>query len=113
MLRDLRAANMDLPWTREELADILGWETIDPMLRLLRAGLQVRGLHVNAIDKAAAEFVRIYSDIHDVGVVMECLDLWGHWLERTPKLDAMRVLARRVIAVARELRVKIDTPVGD
>ena len=113
MLRELRAANMDLPWTREELADILGWETIDPMLRLLRAGLQVRGLHVNAIDKAAAEFVRLYSDIHDVGVVMECLDLWGHWLERTPKLDAMRVLARRVIAVARELRVKIDTPVGD
>jgi hypothetical protein len=85
---------------------------IDPMMRLLKSGLQARGVHVNMIAKAAGEFVEAYPDIPDAGVVLECLELWQHWLERSVDLDSMRALARRVVAVARALKAKVGTTVG-
>jgi hypothetical protein len=112
MLREFRAANLDFPWTKAELADILGWEAIDPMLRLLRSGLQARGVHENMISRAAQKFVDAYPDIPDAKVVLDCLELWQHWLERTPDLESMRALARRVVAVARTLSTMVGASVG-
>jgi hypothetical protein len=112
MLREFRSANLSFPWTLSELPDILGWESIDPLLRLLKSALQARGIHVNMIPKAAAEFVRAYPDVPDAAVVLECMDLWEHWLERTVDLEPMRKLARRVVAVANTLKTKVGTSVG-
>jgi len=112
MLREFRAANLNFPWTLDELPDILGWESIDPLLRLLKSALQARGIHVNMIAKAAGEFVKAYPDIPDAAVVTECLDLWEQWLSRSVNLDAMRALARRVVAVANALKTRVGTSVG-
>ena len=112
MLREFQAANFNFPWTVGELPDILGWESIDPMLRLLKSALQARGIHVNMIGKAAEAFVKAYPDIPDAAVVRECLELWEHWLERSVDLESMRKLARRVVAVAMALKAKVGSTVG-
>jgi hypothetical protein len=112
MLREFRTANLNFPWTKTELADILGWEAIDPMLRLLRSALQARGVHENMIARAAEKFVDTYPDIADAKVALECFDLWKHWLERKPDLESMRKLARRVVAVAKQLANMVGTTVG-
>lgn len=112
MLREFRTANLDFPWTKAELADILGWEAIDPMLRLLRSALQARGVHENMIARAAGKFVEAYPDVPDAKVALECLDLWTHWLERKPDLESMRKLARRVVAVAKQLQNMVGPSVG-
>jgi hypothetical protein len=112
MLKEFATANLNFPWTLAELPDILGWESIDPLLRLLKSALQARGIHVNMIAKAAAEFVKAYPDIPDAAVVLECLDLWEHWFERTNDLETMRKLARRVVVVAATLKGKVGTTVG-
>ncbi len=112
MLAEFRSANLGFPWTLADLPDILGWESIDPLLRLLRSALQARGIHVTMIPRAAEEFVKAYPDVPDAGVALECLELWEHWLERTVELESMRALARRVVAVANALKTRVGTTVG-
>jgi hypothetical protein len=82
------------------------------MLRLLKSALQARGVHENMIPRAVEAFVKTYTDIPDAVVVRECLDLWQHWLERTVELEPMRVLARRVVALANALKARVGTSVG-
>jgi len=105
MLNEFNAGMYD--FTREHLADLLGYEAIEVMLYLVQSALNMRGIYVNNLRRSVEDFLKEYQDLPDSKTVKDAHGLWRDWEHAKYDLDDMRQLTRKVIKLARLLEKQL------
>ena len=95
--------NDEYDFTIDQLSDLLGYEVIDVILRLVFSALNYKGIYVNCIQKSVDDFLKEYSSLPDVDVVRDVYVLWRDWEQVKFNLDETRILTNRVIRLAKFL----------
>lgn len=103
MLSEFNTGGYD--FSQEQLPDLLGYDAIETMLHLIRAALNMKGVHVNYLERSIKDFLIEYSNLPDVGVAKDVYELWQNWEQVRNDLNDMRLLTRRVIELAETLNL--------
>jgi len=105
MLKEYSIGGYD--FTLDQLPDLIGYEVIDTMLRLVFSVLNLKGIYVNCLQKSVDDFLKEYSNLPDVNVVKIGYILWRDWEQVKFNLDETRILSNRIIRLAKILHEKL------
>jgi hypothetical protein len=87
----------------EDLPDWIAWEAAETILFLAAKALNIKGIHVNNVEKGARRFLEEYKDMPDHGVVWDAYELWRGWDSVKNEMPSARALARRVVSLGAAL----------
>ncbi|MCX8182967.1 MAG: GxGYxYP family putative glycoside hydrolase [Crenarchaeota archaeon] len=94
-------------FTIEELPDLLAYDAVETALRLVQAALNIKGVYVNNIEKSVEDFLKEYSEFPDTQTVKTIFETWKNWEKARISMEEARMLARRVIGLAKSLGGKL------
>jgi len=92
---------------QEQLPDLLGYETIETALYIVKSALNMRGVYVNNLRKSVEDFLREFADLPDAYIVKEVYKLWQNWEQVKNDLKDMKLLAIRVIELSESLKKQL------
>jgi hypothetical protein len=105
MLREINVTN-NVSYTLDQLADWIAWEAAESILFLSAKALNIRGIHVNNVDRGVDRFLREYADMPDAGVVRDAWQVWRDWDTIRNVMPAARSLAKRAVALGAVLNAR-------
>jgi hypothetical protein len=62
-------------------ADIVAFDAVYDAMALTKAALNLKGIYVNEKAKGARDFLDVFGDLPDAGLIRELWELWLHWHE--------------------------------
>jgi hypothetical protein len=81
--------------------DFLAFATIWSSMKLVKLSLEAKGIYVNHKPTANRQFLNEFKHISDVELIEELQNLWDHWHQKSLGFKQSRILADRLLNMAK------------